>query len=259
MTTPQRRRSVRGFTLIELLVVIAIIAILVSLLLPAVQQAREAARQTQTRNHLKQIALSLHNYADVHSNIMPFQVGEGDLTDKSMSGMYALLPFCENNEQIFRSPGDRGSLEDSTPFWQSFGTSYKLEGRAFSERPLPVRTVMEWDKKKLTWVSKTKGAKAGFVRTLNQHLTGVDAKKAAEGKELKPEDSVGMTQIQVARDLFEPWKVETKSAPLRGLYTQIPYHLTLNVAFMDGHCETFGNKTAWELSRGKTPGGGDDD
>ena len=68
---PRRSKRANGFTLIELLVVIAIIAILIALLLPAVQQAREAARRTQCRNNLHQLAIAVHNYHDIANRFPP--------------------------------------------------------------------------------------------------------------------------------------------------------------------------------------------
>ncbi len=68
---PESPRPRRGFTLIELLVVIAIIAILIALLLPAVQQAREAARRTECKNKIRQLALALHNHIDAHGSFPP--------------------------------------------------------------------------------------------------------------------------------------------------------------------------------------------
>jgi prepilin-type N-terminal cleavage/methylation domain-containing protein len=95
------RHRKRGFTLIELLVVIAIIAVLVALLLPAVQQAREAARRSQCRNNLKQFGLALHTYHDSSTMFPPREGGSGcpntacGFARQRWSANISLLPFLD--------------------------------------------------------------------------------------------------------------------------------------------------------------------
>lgn len=110
------RRS--GFTLIELLVVIAIIAILIALLLPAVQQAREAARRTQCRNNLKQIGLAMHNYHDTYQQF-PISVGWNQKTN-DRQGAYSdkvfMLPYLDHAAEFNQINFNDASGSTSGPY-----------------------------------------------------------------------------------------------------------------------------------------------
>lgn len=103
-----RMRTLRAFTLIELLVVIAIIAILIALLLPAVQQAREAARRTQCKNNLKQLGLALHNYHDVFGRFCAHIAGPNDGANRQgdQTGIVRLLPYLDQAPMYAMIPQD---------------------------------------------------------------------------------------------------------------------------------------------------------
>jgi prepilin-type N-terminal cleavage/methylation domain-containing protein/prepilin-type processing-associated H-X9-DG protein len=114
----RQRRGGRGFTLIELLVVIAIIGVLLALLLPAVQSVREAARLAQCSNNLKQIALALHNYNQIHNILPPGYVSSWDpvfLREIGPGWGWAsmILPQLEQNP-IYNEIDFRQKIQDPT-------------------------------------------------------------------------------------------------------------------------------------------------
>jgi prepilin-type N-terminal cleavage/methylation domain-containing protein len=105
-----------GFTLVELLVVIAIIGVLVALLLPAVQAAREAARRSQCSNNLKQFGIALHNYHDIYNAFPPRKggtsAGSPNGNSNRLSGFIHLLPFME--QKPLYDQHEAGGIIDTT-------------------------------------------------------------------------------------------------------------------------------------------------
>ncbi|MFN3149942.1 DUF1559 domain-containing protein [Bremerella sp.] len=120
----------KGFTLVELLVVIAIIGVLIALLLPAVQQAREAARRMQCSNNMKQIGIALHNYHDTYRAMPAGWIYRGGNGQCNYGWAVAILPFIE--QQNFYDQLDPGNI----PLYDRYNSSSTAADKALLQQRL---------------------------------------------------------------------------------------------------------------------------
>jgi len=205
-------RARRAFTLVELLVVVAIIGILVGLLLPAVQAARENARSTHCKNSLRQIGLAMLRYCDDHGGYFP---ATAHSVDEQYSWINTLAPYHEDVDSLRICPKDPWAEERLT----IRSTSYAINGYiAIDDRPDSVRNFNHIKASSRT-MTVFEGADSRFVEFYNEHTHSYS----------------WFTKANIASK--QVWK------SVSGELQTDRHHLAANYLFGDGHVETIPAQT----------------